>query len=85
LRTEEAFIKILNRALITRPFKKEILEIPWVYANLRRLHVPLFKETQQLLPFAIELFDQSIKDKEYKKNQWKVTMDWAQKLGAIKV
>lgn len=84
LRTEEAYKRILNRALLTRPFRKMILRQNWVEFSLRRLHFPHFEETRQLLPFAMKLYHQSIKKPEYKTDQWKATMDTALELGAIK-
>jgi len=84
LRTEEAYKRILNRVgLLPESFKKAILKQSWVEDSLRRFHFPHFEETRQLLPFAFHLYHLSMKNPEYKKDQWKITMDIAQTLGAI--
>lgn len=84
LRTEELFKRVINRVLLIRPLKKIILNSPPIKSPLRRLHFPLFEETRRLLPFAMHLYNLSIKNPEYKIDQWKATMNIAQMLGAVR-
>lgn len=84
LRTEEILKKIINWVVVTRPFKGMILRLPKIKKTLNLFHFPQFEETRQLLPFSFELYHQSRKNPEFKKDQWKATMDTAQALDAIK-
>lgn len=86
LRTEEWFNKWYGHIaeIVVKVLKGGLLRPEEEKSLFHLLHFPHFEETRQLLPFALRLYQLSTKNPEYKKDQWKTTMDTAQMLGGIR-
>lgn len=86
LRLEGLYNKVgpVAAEIISRVLRQGTLNPKVEKSLLHLLHFPHFEETGQLLPFAMQLFHKSIRNPEFKKDQWETTIKIAKDLGIFK-